>query len=280
MSSARNYALDKLKMLGLADLSGNTNAFLDSMKESDESILKNSIPPNVNDEETQARLMDMAMSVPAMGSTRAVRELGALRGKAENALAGAIKDVSPESEHIRNLKLIRESKLNPADIIPENKGAFKEGAQYGNKFIKKFKNEEVGNDLYPMATREQLAFDKMGSLNPNTKTYAAGDSIYQVQKPVTPYEKLAKTEAEFMDRESILKQMLDDRGIPSSDLYNPTNHGEIGDELKVIDAGGLYSQYNLEDVLNLPKNFKTSKQNQSKLIEQLVDLRNKLPKKD
>lgn len=270
--SPRNYALDKLKLLGLLDLTGNTNSFLETLKESPEQISKNSKVPSLNDEETKNRLTDMAMSTPAIGMTRAVKQLGPLVGKAENALASVIKDASPQAEHIRNLQAIREAKVNPQKI---GEGFFKKAYEVGDKVVKKFKPEEVlPEDFYKDAVREQLVFDKLKDLNPNTKSYGVGDNIYQVQKKVTPYENITSNTDEWDDRASVLKQASKANDVYMSDMNNPSNHGEIGDKMKIIDAGGGHSLNTLvDDIVNLRNTFKTSKENEPKLIKELFDLK-------
>lgn len=85
-------------------------AQIDDAKAQQARLMSGNATPEDNDKLMQDQI-DMAMnfSTPmAMWSTRAVRELGPLAGKAANEIAEAIKDVAPQAEHIRNLDLLQD----------------------------------------------------------------------------------------------------------------------------------------------------------------------------
>lgn len=222
-----------------------------------------------------------------MGITRAEEVLGRQTGKAMNALANSIKDSAPQAEHIANLKAIQELRKSP-ELLQEfleahllgtpstDAGAFKNVHIGDKKVIKQFRPEEFTNDMVPQSIQEQLIFNKLDGLNPNSKTYKTTNNIYQVQDKVTPYDKTSHSLNDWEDQTSILNQMVRDKGLGPSDLSNPSNHGLTKQNTpKIMDVGAFdnVNKMSSNDVKNLQNTYKTLPSDRTDFINEVLKLR-------
>lgn len=184
------------RTLGVAantiDPSGSTNKLLNSIRQSKLDIDKAKAPIDYDSPEGQQMLLDMAMMSPALGMTRAVKQLGPVVGKGMNYLAESIKDLSPQAEHISNLKFIQNILKGSKNKIGEGNAKEVFDVPNVNKVVKK---QFLGSDDLDRTfnidegIKEQLIFNKLEELVPNTKSYQTSKNIWQVQDKVNPISK-------------------------------------------------------------------------------------------
>lgn len=224
-------------------------------------------------------IKDIAMMSPAMGTTRAVKQLGPTVGKTMNELASKIKDSSPHAEHLTNLQKIREVVKNNPKMLDE--GAFKRVYDSNDKVVKVAgADHDLGylkSEILPESIQEQLTFNKLKELAPTTKTYKTSNKFYQVQDKVTPFEKTTNNAGDWQDQEDILKVLTKNKGLGASDL-SPINHGVDKNNMpKIMDVGAFDKIKNIDyqDVEDLNSTYRKLPSENVDYINELLKLRGK-----
>jgi hypothetical protein len=252
------------------DPSGQTDKMLDAFRLSKADVDDARTAMRIDDPKDLANpdhpmnqmMMDMAMSSPAMGITKAQKVLGDVAGKLVNKQAAKIR---PEGiEHLDNLQLIREFVKNPSEFVGttgvpgSRKDVFGKG-HYSDKIIKKMKpardreviydmkgnpireltEEERNYKKYYDALQEQIMLNKIGPEEAvKTNTYLTGQNAYMVQPRVTPLSGYSR-EADDV-AESIASRFPTDLQKPNSvtDMgYFNFGKDRTNGKIKLLDAG-------------------------------------------
>lgn len=161
---------------------------------------------------------------------------------------------------------------------PIDKGGFKDVYDSGDKVIKRFRPEEYGiNEFLPEAMQEQAYLNKLKDITPKTKTYKAGDNIYQVQEKMTPFAKTTKDADKMIDMNRVMQDMLTNRGVDGvlTDVH-PDNYGfdKFGN-LKSFDVGTFQKIKSLtpEEIKELQNTFKTTPASSQDFLNELFKLK-------
>lgn len=187
--------------------------------------------------------------------------------------------INPHDEIIGDLNKIKAViKQNPAEFDPT--GNFKNVYSTNGKIIKKFRKDEyVPEDLLPSAIQEQINFNKMGDLNPNTKTYKTTKNIWQTQDKYTPMKNLAEDQYDIDNGRAIVEYLLKKKGLGPTDMHDTNFGGKLGGTYKVFDTGTFDNITNIDnsDIELLNKTFKTLPDDRADYLNELLKL--KLEKK-